>query len=248
GRFITIVPVFTGVRFSLNQLGIPHFGLESLPRHLKLIQVPNAPFLPHQRSNQSSSFVSVPGSGVSVQICSLRRIDRKFLNVGEELWKETLPLQSGSHLYQLKGIKPSTWYEVKISYPASIPARFSIELKNDITELGRNRNRRLLNTEKLIFKTDGVTVLNNQDKVYVLVTVEPEGFVAIPHVPERKFIIYNIVCDELLLCIPYKAWWVAVMALLCLALALIVPRFLPTYLVPDNQRPESVDPNPSKKH
>ncbi|KAF5743217.1 hypothetical protein HS088_TW09G01282 [Tripterygium wilfordii] len=119
-------------------------------------------------------------------------IDSKILTVGEELWKETLPLQSGSRLYQLKGIKPSSWYEVKISYPASIPARFSVELKKDSAELGLNRNRRLLNTEKLIFKTDGVTALNNKDKVFVLVTVEPEGFVAIPHVPERKFITYNI--------------------------------------------------------
>ncbi|XP_038710746.1 uncharacterized protein LOC120005272 isoform X1 [Tripterygium wilfordii] len=175
-------------------------------------------------------------------------IDSKILTVGEELWKETLPLQSGSRLYQLKGIKPSSWYEVKISYPASIPARFSVELKKDSAELGLNRNRRLLNTEKLIFKTDGVTALNNKDKVFVLVTVEPEGFVAIPHVPERKFITYNIVCDELLLGIPHKAWWVAIMALLCLTLAFIIPRSLPSYLLPMNQSPESVDPIPSKKH
>ncbi|XP_038710747.1 uncharacterized protein LOC120005272 isoform X2 [Tripterygium wilfordii] len=174
--------------------------------------------------------------------------DIKILTVGEELWKETLPLQSGSRLYQLKGIKPSSWYEVKISYPASIPARFSVELKKDSAELGLNRNRRLLNTEKLIFKTDGVTALNNKDKVFVLVTVEPEGFVAIPHVPERKFITYNIVCDELLLGIPHKAWWVAIMALLCLTLAFIIPRSLPSYLLPMNQSPESVDPIPSKKH
>ena len=48
------------------------------------------------------------------------RIDSKILKVGEELWKETLPLQMGSWLYQLQGLKPHTWYEVKISYPASV--------------------------------------------------------------------------------------------------------------------------------
>lgn len=78
-----------------------------------------------------------------------------------------------------------------------------------------NNNRRLLNTEKLIFKTKSDLVwyptynealnayMNSimfgflsidfvQDKTHVLVTVEPEGFVAIPHVPERPFIIFNI--------------------------------------------------------
>lgn len=48
------------------------------------------------------------------------RTDGKVLNVGEELWKETLPLKMGSRLYQLQGLKPDTWYEVKISYPASV--------------------------------------------------------------------------------------------------------------------------------
>ncbi|KAL6996663.1 hypothetical protein U1Q18_006792 [Sarracenia purpurea var. burkii] len=47
-------------------------------------------------------------------------IDSKILNVGEELWKETLPLQMGSRLYRLEGLKSHTWYEVKISYPASV--------------------------------------------------------------------------------------------------------------------------------
>lgn len=48
------------------------------------------------------------------------RVDKKVLNVGEELWREILPLRMGSRLYRLEGIKPSTWYEVKISYPASV--------------------------------------------------------------------------------------------------------------------------------
>ncbi|CAA3009332.1 uncharacterized protein LOC111384093 isoform X9 [Olea europaea subsp. europaea] len=49
----------------------------------------------------------------------IQRIDRKILHVGHELWKEALPLQMGSRLYELKGLKPHSWYEVKISYPAS---------------------------------------------------------------------------------------------------------------------------------
>ncbi|XP_058740559.1 uncharacterized protein LOC131612824 isoform X2 [Vicia villosa] len=87
------------------------------------------------------------------------------------------------------------WYEVKI------PASFSLQLKRNKSDVVLNNSRRLLNTEKLIFKTH-----SDQDEAHlVLVTVEPEGFPAKQHVPERKFIIFNIVCDELLLGIPYKA-------------------------------------------
>lgn len=42
------------------------------------------------------------------------------MKVGEELLRETLPLQGGSRLYQIQDLKPHTWYEVKISYPASV--------------------------------------------------------------------------------------------------------------------------------
>ncbi|XP_024626879.1 uncharacterized protein, partial [Medicago truncatula] len=159
------------------------------------------------------------------------RVEDKILKVGEELWRETLPLRGGSCFYQLQGLKPHMWYEVKISYPASIPASFSLQLKRDKSDVVRNNNRRLLNTEKLIFKTD-----SNQDEAHlVLVAVEPEGFPAKQNVPERQFIIFNIVCDELLLGIPYKAWWVVALAILCLGIAFVVPSFLPLYLLPKNQ-------------
>ncbi|KAL5784055.1 hypothetical protein ACOSQ2_006447 [Xanthoceras sorbifolium] len=173
-------------------------------------------------------------------------LESKVLNVGEELWKETIPLQMGSRLYQLQGLKSFNWYEVKISYPASIPASFSLQLKKDNLELGLTRNRRLLNTEKLIFKTGNLGGLNDQGGMYVLVTVEPEGIVAKPHVPEREFIIFNIVCDELLLGIPYEAWWVVILVSICLVLALIVPYFLPSYLLPKNRSLQSDAQNLSK--
>ncbi|XP_057976452.1 uncharacterized protein LOC131163755 isoform X2 [Malania oleifera] len=158
-------------------------------------------------------------------------IDNKVLNVGEELQKETLPLQMGSRLYQLQGLKSNTWYEVKISYPASIPSSFSVQLRKGVVDFGLNQNRRLLNTEKLIFKTDSLNLLGDQDGMYVLVTVEPEGIVAIPRAQERQFVIFNIVCDELLLGIPHKAWWVVILVLLCLGLALFIPCFLPSNLL-----------------
>jgi len=173
-------------------------------------------------------------------------VHSKALNVGEELQGETLPLQMGSVLYKLQGLKPYTWYEVKISYPASIPASFSIQLKRGNSNLALNHNRRLLNTEKLIFRTQSLYSDGDQDGIYVLATVEPEGIVAIPHVQERQFIIFNIVCDELLLGIPHRAWWVGVLVLLCLGFAFVIPSFLPSYLLPKSQSPSSVGRNVSK--
>ncbi|KAH7523571.1 hypothetical protein FEM48_Zijuj06G0026100 [Ziziphus jujuba var. spinosa] len=71
--------------------------------------------------------------------------------------------------------------------------------------------------------------------MYVLVNVEPEGVVAMRNVSERQFILFNIVCDELLMGIPYKAWWVVVLVLLCLGLAFIIPSFLPPFLLQKSQ-------------
>ncbi|CAF1927311.1 unnamed protein product [Brassica oleracea var. botrytis] len=128
----------------------------------------------------------------------------KTLYAGKELRKETLPLQSGSRVYRVQGIKSSSWYEVKISYPASIPALFSLQLlRNGEMGLKLKQMRRLLNTEKLIFRTG---------RMYVLVTVEPEGIVAIPNFKERSF--------------SYKTHLV-----LCLVVAVSLPRFLPSYLL-----------------
>ncbi|CAJ1960800.1 unnamed protein product [Sphenostylis stenocarpa] len=170
-------------------------------------------------------------------LCIGNNVEDKILKVGEELWKETMPLQGGSCFYQLQGLKPHTWYEVKISYPASIPASFSIQLKRNKSDVVLNNNRRLLNTEKLIFKTSE----NQEEFPLVLVTVEPEGFAAKPHVPERQFIIFNIVCDELLFGIPHEAWWVVALAVLGLGMAFIVPYFLPLYLLPKNNVPRTDD-------
>ncbi|XP_071730341.1 uncharacterized protein [Rutidosis leptorrhynchoides] len=165
------------------------------------------------------------------------RADQYVLNVGQELQKETLPLQSGSRIYQLQGLRPSTWYEVKISYPASIPASFSLQLNKGDSDLLLKQNRKLLNTEKLIFKNDDDSDLrNDQSQTYVMLTVEPEGAVAIPYGKEREMVIYNIVCDELMLGIPHKAWWVVILAVVCLGMAFVIPSFLPPLLLMHSDR------------
>ncbi|XP_051136961.1 uncharacterized protein LOC127255473 [Andrographis paniculata] len=162
----------------------------------------------------------------SVRLCS---INKNILYVGKELFEEKLPLQNGDCVYQLRKLKPHTWYEVKISYPASIPASLSLQLMKGASDLELNQGRKLLNTEKLIFKT-----VNDRVRMSVLVNVKPEGVVAIPGKQEREYIMFNIVCDELLLGIPHKAWHVVGLLLACLLLAFVVPSFLPSLLLPQN--------------
>ncbi|OIT01694.1 PREDICTED: uncharacterized protein LOC109226589 isoform X1 [Nicotiana attenuata] len=186
----------------------------------------------------SPSLFSSSGSLFSVLTLVLTFIhgntmDVKVLQVGQELMKETLPFQSGSRLYELQGLNSNKWYEVKISYPASIPATFTLQLSQGSS--GLNGGRKLLNTEKIIFQADSIQLLGDKGGTSVLVNVEPEGIVAIPGVKERKYVIYNIVCDELLFGIPHQAWYVVVLVVLCLALALVIPSFLPPYLLPKNQ-------------
>ncbi|CAL9747687.1 unnamed protein product [Musa acuminata subsp. burmannicoides] len=159
--------------------------------------------------------------------------DVKALKVGEEIKGETMPLNSGQRTYELLGLRRSASYEVKISYPASIPASFSIQLQTTLPELWSRKTRRLLNTEKLIFKAD------NDESAFVILTVDAAGVVAKPNVPERELVIYNIVCDELMLGIPHGAWWVGVAALLCLLLGILIPSFFPVHLLLKDEDLES---------
>ncbi|KAF8778988.1 hypothetical protein HU200_003093 [Digitaria exilis] len=150
----------------------------------------------------------------------------RALSVGKELVGETMPLRHGRRVYRIDGLRPSAWYEVKISYPASIPSSFSIRLVDGPDDADwSSTNRRLLNTEKIIFKAEG------RSQVYVLVTVEPEGVVAKPNVQERELALFNIVCDELALGIPLFAWWVGIAAIISIVLASLAPLVLPLHKV-----------------
>ncbi|VAI38458.1 unnamed protein product [Triticum turgidum subsp. durum] len=188
----------------------------------------------------------------------------RALSIGDELVGETMPLRHGRRVYRLAGLRPPAWYEVKISYPASIPSSFSIRLVSDpdAAEDQGSKNRRLLNTEKIIFQAESTK------PVYVLVTVEPEGVVAKPNVKERELALFNIgkgleicrtffhttkynsltcsVCDELLLGIPRFAWWVGIAAVICLVLASLAPYFLPIHKLLNYETAKSSDADAAK--
>ncbi|CAM0945247.1 unnamed protein product [Alopecurus aequalis] len=168
--------------------------------------------------------------------------EAKALRVGDKLMGETMPLHHGRRLYRLAGLRPPAWYEIKISYPTTIPSSFSIRLVNDpdAVEDWGSKNRRLLNTEKIIFKAESTKL------VYVLVTVEPEGVVAKPNVPERELALFNIVCDELLLGVPHFAWWIGIAALICIVLASVAPYFLPLHRLIKHEPAEKRDVDAAK--
>ncbi|KAL5209633.1 hypothetical protein ABZP36_005256 [Zizania latifolia] len=174
---------------------------------------------------------------------SVRSLEEgRVLTVGVELTGEVMPLRHGHRLYMLDGMRPSALYEVKISYPASIPSSFSIRFVDDpySMEDWGSQNRRLLNTEKIIFKAE------SSKPVYILATVEPEGVVAKPNVQERELVVFNIVCDELMLGIPHFAWWVGIGALFCIALASLAPYILPLHKILNYETTELIDDDANK--
>eukprot|EP00252_Welwitschia_mirabilis_P005780 TRINITY_DN16362_c0_g1_i3.p1 TRINITY_DN16362_c0_g1~~TRINITY_DN16362_c0_g1_i3.p1 ORF type:complete len:206 (+),score=35.85 TRINITY_DN16362_c0_g1_i3:49-666(+) len=150
----------------------------------------------------------------------------KILSVGKEVRKEILPLETGEIMYQISGLKESTWYEVKISYPASIPASFSIVILKDASAQTLKLGRRLLNVEKLIFNSNDFLLVAEDaglQKVFASVRVKPAGVVAKANLKEREFVIYNIVCDELIYGLPNHVWWVGFLVLLCITVSLFIP-------------------------
>ncbi|KAL5576958.1 hypothetical protein UlMin_018657 [Ulmus minor] len=87
------------------------------------------------------------------------KTDNKILKVGEELWKETLPLQMGSRLYQLQGLKLHKGMN------------FSLQLRIGNLNSALRVNRRLLDTEKLIFKTENIDI-SNQVRISIFKTAQ----------------------------------------------------------------------------
>ncbi|KAK3012593.1 hypothetical protein RJ639_009246 [Escallonia herrerae] len=63
---------------------------------------------------------------------------------------------------------------------------------------------------------------------------------AVTRSPDPRHGISLLVCDELLLGIPHKAWLVVILVVICLGLAFMIPLFLPSYLLDKSPSPQSV--------
>eukprot|EP00958_Prasinococcus_capsulatus_P001891 scaffold172_cov355-Prasinococcus_capsulatus_cf.AAC.8 len=177
---------------------------------------------------------------------------RRKLHAGVELVGEVLPLGSpgggggggaettlfehGVREYELVGMEPARTYEVRVSYPATIPAAFTLRVVvpstatprlvlsgEDEPELRRSRRRRrrlgarraLLDTEKVVF---GARDAGAQPVVRVSAALRG---VAPPGHPSHTHVTYNIMLEECVLgVLPKSALPVAAHALALLALAL----------------------------
>mmetsp|Transcript_30510 Transcript_30510/g.73299 ORF Transcript_30510/g.73299 Transcript_30510/m.73299 type:complete len:197 (+) Transcript_30510:114-704(+) len=103
-----------------------------------------------------SPFATIAMLGICISLlllparCKPRAEETLFPNKPLE-WQR---LDIGQHkLYGLSGLKPSSMYEVKVSYPGTVPVSLHLEFVSPGDEPSTRQGRRLLDTEKLIFET-----------------------------------------------------------------------------------------------
>lgn len=62
-----------------------------------------------------------------------------------------------------------------------------------------------------------------------------QSFLTISDINFKHSVFFVTVCDVLLLGIPHEAWYVVMLVVFCLGVALTIPSFLPSYLLPRNE-------------
>jgi len=118
-----------------------------------------------------------------------------------------------------------------------IPASFDISFLQHRLQYRRNARRRLLNIEKTVFYIAGIYSQQDPGPLgRVLVEVHPAGVISKHHASDHAFIIYNILCEEVLLGIPRQAWWVGFLAVCVICSAFYISGRLPETLVPAKLR------------
>lgn len=154
------------------------------------------------------------------------------LKVGEERRFERLPYIDGSSCeYEIEGLQIGKWYEVKISYPASIPADFDITFTQHWRRAAHGR--KLLNAEKTTFYIDRMSPPQDSEPLgHVRVVVHPTGVRSIYHPKDHEFMIYNILCEEVVLGLPKQAWWVGCLAVLMVCAAIYISGKIPPSIAP----------------
>lgn len=166
--------------------------------------------------------------------------DVPVLRVGEEKKGESLSFYDGSSReYEVRGLQDRKWYEIKISYPASIPASFEISLVHKSSPDMPRSGRRLLNTEKMMFYVTKDFPQQAATAEYwkrVIVVVHPAAVLSKQHTSNQPFILYNIMCEEVIMGIPKQAWWVGFLAVLVVCFAYSVSTMLPATLIPIKSR------------
>mmetsp|Transcript_45 Transcript_45/g.123 ORF Transcript_45/g.123 Transcript_45/m.123 type:complete len:212 (+) Transcript_45:85-720(+) len=140
------------------------------------------------------------------------------LTAGLERYEDEVELGGQPHRYILQGMQPSTGYEIRISYTAAIPARFSLELQQCSNEpeaplkegqsllasewQRRKGRRQLLDTEKIIISSDALLPEQGGRESLLLVWASTHSE---NQPPADEVVLYNIVLAELWMGLPLDA-------------------------------------------
>eukprot|EP01112_Ceratiomyxa_fruticulosa_P007084 TRINITY_DN1829_c0_g1_i1.p1 TRINITY_DN1829_c0_g1~~TRINITY_DN1829_c0_g1_i1.p1 ORF type:complete len:199 (+),score=41.07 TRINITY_DN1829_c0_g1_i1:317-913(+) len=141
-------------------------------------------------------------------------------------------------VYKLEQLQASSHYEVRISYPATSPTDFIIQLVTEDSETF-DTGRDLLNTEKVMFQTDSKGKILGKfpssplsqttlQPPYVIVTAKYAGVSYLPNM-EKEEVVYDIVLETLLKGAPFDVIKIAVVVVLGLifVVAVVIPQLLP---------------------
>lgn len=115
-------------------------------------------------------------------------------------------------LYELVGLQPASQYEVRVSYPATVPSAFDLQFHTAPS------GRRLRNVEKLVFLTDEQGLVRGAAQPLVRVTPLRTGVPLVPSPPQP--VPYSIVLEAMPLGVPHSSWPLIGAVLLLLPLAL----------------------------
>ncbi|CAI5463828.1 unnamed protein product [Closterium sp. Yama58-4] len=154
-------------------------------------------------------------------------------------------------VFGLHGLRPSMGYEIKISFPASLPARFHLSLVavnpeaatgspqegaagswGDLASGLAAKSRKMLDTEKVIFRTDKHSNVLLQGRsllpsAAVHVWAEPTAVFPGGSREGPENVLFNIVCEELRLGIPISAFRLAAFGIILLTVVVFIAHQAP---------------------
>ncbi|KAL4525873.1 hypothetical protein Ndes2437A_g04304 [Nannochloris sp. 'desiccata'] len=127
--------------------------------------------------------------------------------------------------YLPQGLSPSKGYEIRISAPATIPASIHLWLEPSGRPLQgtiRRRSRKLLNAEKIMFRTGLNEGILYQGKEYPSMDVvfQAQKWALSPDIPNQgsKVLLFDILLEENVLGIPVSALPLVITAVVVVAL------------------------------
>lgn len=144
------------------------------------------------------------------------------LVVRQPRFTDVLNFGSDGVLYELVDLQPRTQYEVRVSYPATIPSLiyFSWESDDEASAIRELQRRRLLNLEKVMFTTD----LKAHPPGLLRVSADREGVHRDGPNAGNTLLYYNIELAPAIMGVPVVAFPVIMYILIgCVVIAYWVP-------------------------